>query len=383
MKNVQINIAAAAHSYEIEFGNLTANSGEWAKKCLAKETRKIAVISNRKVFALYGETVKNEFENAGFEVLVRLIGDGEKYKNFGELERALEFLSEKKITRTDAVAALGGGVVGDLAGFAAAVYLRGIAFLQMPTTIVAMIDSSVGGKTAVNTRFGKNLIGAFYQPRGVFVDVETIKTLACRDITAGFCEAVKQGAIGSRTLFEETADFLKNYSVNSFKKHFSNAKFIENLQHLLAAQVSFKAEIVAQDVREDANRTDERSRKILNFGHTVAHALEKITGYKYFRHGEAVGYGMLVAGEISKIIVGFNQGELKSFSDAVGLTGTLPAADKIEIEEVIKAFAFDKKQMNDSLQWILLEAIGSPKILQSREIPDRVIKKSIEKVFRK
>ena len=188
--------------YEIKIGhNIQNDCGEWARKSLSKDTRKIALVSNRKVFSLYGETVEKSLKKAGFDTFVWLMKDGETHKNFRSLETALKFFSRHQIKRTDAVVALGGGVVGDLAGFAAAIYLRGIDFLQIPTTLLAMIDSSVGGKTAVNTEFGKNLVGAFHQPKGVLIDVETLKTLPRRELTAGFCEAVKQAAIAEPKTF--------------------------------------------------------------------------------------------------------------------------------------------------------------------------------------
>ena len=384
MEKVIVRLEQNPHQYDIRIGHdLLAESGDWVKDCLSSKTKKIAIVSNAKVFRLYGEIARKSLEKSGFEVQIFLMGDGERYKNFHVFENVLSFCSEINLKRTDAILALGGGVVGDLAGFAAAAYLRGVAFLQIPTTLLSMIDSSVGGKTAVNTRFGKNLIGAFHQPQGVLIDVETIKTLARREITAGFCEAVKQGAIAHRKLFDQTADFLRDYPVNSFRNYFSNVSFTEDLQKLLAAQVAFKAEIVAQDELEDPNRLDSRSRKILNFGHTVAHALEKVTDYKRFKHGEAVGYGILVAADIAKTVANYGQNELKSLNDVVKLTGKLPSTENIAIGEVIKAFAFDKKQTNDSLQWVLLKAIGKPLIIQSRDVPDSVIKKSIEKILKK
>ena len=202
MKKVSVKLKEIAYCYDVNIGSDSlAICGEWTQKNLAVQTKKIALVSNKKVFGLYGEIVKERFQNAGFEVFVFLIGDGEKYKNFRVAENALRFFGEKKLTRTDAVVALGGGVVGDLAGFAAAIYLRGVAFLQIPTTLLAMIDSSVGGKTGVNSAFGKNLIGAFHQPRGVLIDIETLKTLPRRELAAGFYEAVKHGAIANRKLF--------------------------------------------------------------------------------------------------------------------------------------------------------------------------------------
>ncbi|MDQ3800225.1 MAG: 3-dehydroquinate synthase [Acidobacteriota bacterium] len=384
MQKVKVELSGNAHEYEIEIGrDLLNGCGEWAKKCLSEKARKIVVVSNPKIFRLYGEAAKNSLEKSGFEVSVWLMKDGERHKSFRSLEAALRFFSEIKLKRTDAVVALGGGVVGDLAGFAAAVYLRGIAFLQIPTTLLAMIDSSVGGKTAVNTEFGKNLIGAFHQPRGVLIDVDVLQTLPRRELTAGFCEAVKQGAIADEKLFNQTAGFLRNYSPpQQFKKFFSRQDFSENLQKLIAAQVAFKAEIVSQDERESADRSDRKSRKILNFGHTVGHALEKVTDYKRFKHGEAVGYGILAAAEISKEVANFVQDDIKSLNDVVRLAGNLPTADGIRIEDVIKAISFDKKSIGESLQWILLEKIGNPKIFSDRDIPKTVIEKSLRKIFR-
>ena len=383
-KNLSINISGSSRQYEIEVGHdLLQNCGDWARNCLSDATNKIALVSNAKVFRLYGAMVKKSLENAGFEVFVFLMKDGEKHKNLRVFESVLEFLSTNKITRSDAVVALGGGVVGDLAGFAAAVFLRGIAFLQIPTTLLAMIDSSVGGKTAVNSAFGKNLIGAFHQPQGVLIDSATLKTLERREITAGFCEAVKQGVIANQELFNQTAQFLRKYAPDKFKKHFADEKFIVNLENLIAAQIAFKAEIVAGDERENTTRTDVKSRKILNFGHTVAHALEKITGYKYFKHGEAVGYGILCAGEIAKNIGIFSKDALNLLNDVVVLVGKLPTTDKIEVEKVIEAFEFDKKLSGKSLQWILPEEIGKPVIFDGNKIPIQILEKSLKTVLNK
>lgn len=383
MNTVSVKLKENAREYKIEIGHdLLENCGVRMRKCLPDSTKKIAIVSNAKVFRLYGEITKESLENAGFEVFVWLMKDGEKHKNFRSLETALKFFSEKKMTRTDAVIALGGGVVGDLAGFAAAVYLRGIAFLQIPTTLLAMIDSSVGGKTAVNSAFGKNLIGAFHQPKGVLIDLKTLKTLPQRELTAGFCEAVKQGAISGKNLFDQTALVLENYSPKSFKKYFSDEKFLSELKNLIAAQVAFKAEIVAGDEQENVSRIDAKSRKILNFGHTVAHALEKVTGYKYFKHGEAVGLGILAAGEIANNIGIFDKNELKSLNDVIGLVGKLPDTKNIVIKKVIEAFEFDKKSIDKTLQWILLKEIGKPVIVNSDEIPAKVLLKSLEKVLK-
>ncbi|MGI8884304.1 MAG: 3-dehydroquinate synthase, partial [Pyrinomonadaceae bacterium] len=277
-ETVAVRLGTNTHQYKIEIGYDTLdNCGVWAKRCLPENTQKIVIVSNPKVFRLYGETVQNALEKSGYEVFVWLMKDGEKYKNLRSLENALGFFSGKTLSRTDAVVALGGGVVGDLAGFASAIYQRGIAFLQIPTTLLAMIDSSVGGKTGVNSAFGKNLIGAFHQPHGVLIDISVLKTLPKRELIAGFCEAIKQGAISGEKLFNQTGGFLRDFSLNNFRKGYSDEKFVSELIKLIAAQVSFKAEIVQQDERENSVRSDVKSRKILNFGHTLAHALEKVT----------------------------------------------------------------------------------------------------------
>lgn len=218
---VAVELQNNSHKYQINIGHdLLKTSGIWARDCLSAKTQKIALVSNAKVFRLYGKAVVKSFESRNSQVLPFLMKDGERYKSFQTLENLLKFIGENKLTRTDAVVALGGGVVGDLAGFAAAVFMRGLAFLQIPTTLLAMIDSSVGGKTGVNTAFGKNLIGAFHQPHGVLIDVETLQTLPRRELTAGFCEAVKQAAIADKNLFNQTAGFFGKLSARQTEKTF-------------------------------------------------------------------------------------------------------------------------------------------------------------------
>lgn len=383
-KQVSVRLNNNSHEYEIKIGHdLLTKSGDWARRSFSEKTAKIVVVSNPKIFRLYGETVRKSFEKEGFEVFVFLMKDGEKHKNLRSFESLLKFIGENKLARTDAVAALGGGVVGDLAGFAAAVYLRGISFLQIPTTLLSMIDSSVGGKTGVNSDFGKNLIGAFHQPNGVLIDVETLQTLPHRELVAGFCEAVKHGAIANRGLFDETKDFLEKFPLKNFKKYFSDPLFLVKLENLLAAQVAFKAAIVMNDEFESTARTDAKSRKILNFGHTLGHALEKVTDYKYFKHGEAVGYGILFASELSKMLELLGKNELKLLNDVFRIIGKLPATKNIETAKVVQAFSFDKKNIGKSLQWILLKGIGQPLILSNDEIPKGFIQKSLQKILQK
>ncbi len=381
---VQIDLESKSHSYKVLIGQrLLDDCGLWARKCLPESTQKIVIISNKKVFGYYGKKVQHSFQMDGFDVYVWLMKDGEEYKNLASLQESLSFFSKNNLNRTDAVVALGGGVVGDLAGFAAAVYLRGIAFLQIPTTVLAMIDSSVGGKTAVNTEYGKNLVGSFYQPRGVLVDADTLRTLEQRELVAGFCEAIKQGAIGDRNLFDRTSSFLNRYKIENYPEIFDDKGFIKDFVSLLALQVKFKAEIVIQDEQEAIGRRDVNSRKILNFGHTTAHALEKITNYKYFRHGEAVGYGILVAAEISKRLEILDTHSVNLLNDVVSSVGKLPDTNDIDIEKVYQLFNFDKKSIGDSLQWVLLEGIGKPKIISNQEIPEGIIRESLQKILHK
>lgn len=383
-RSVKIGISQEASAYEIKIGHgLLADAGKFVRKCLGKDAAKIVLVSNPTVFELYGAKTEASLAAAGFTVSHFLMKDGETQKNIGSAESALRSFSEAGLSRTDAVVALGGGVVGDLAGFAAAIYLRGVKFLQIPTTLLSMIDSSVGGKTGVNSAFGKNLIGAFHQPSGVLIDTETLATLPTRELTAGFCEAVKQGAISGRSLLDQTDAFLTAYPPRDIANLSGDRKFQSQISDLIAAQVAFKAAIVAGDERESSKRMDGKSRKILNFGHTLAHALEKLTDYKYLKHGEAVGYGILFAAELSKSLALIDEKSVKLLNDVVHRVGTLPSLDNVKPQEVIGAFRFDKKHLSGSLQMILLKGIGHPVICTDKEISPAVTKSVLKKLLRK
>ena len=377
---------SARNDYHIEIGpGALETLGAVARRSLSPHARRVAVISNRTVFNLMGARVMKNLRAAGFTATYLLIGDGERHKSLLTAERALDFLTKSGIERSDAVVALGGGVVGDLAGFVAAVYLRGIAYIQVPTTLLAQIDSSVGGKTAVNTDAGKNLIGAFHQPRAVVVDTETLRTLPPRELTAGWCEAIKQGAVGSRRLFEETRRFLARGT--NLSRARSRNKLLEpaeasadevvTMAKLIAAQCAFKSRIVVGDERESVERLNHRSRRILNFGHTIAHALESVTRYKRFRHGEAVGYGMLAAGEISVRLGLLGASELESLRAAVSLAGRLPRANDLDESAILTALSSDKKAVSGHVQWVLLERIGRARIVNGGEISPRIVRSSL------
>jgi len=365
MHRLEISLKQEARSSEINIGaGIRRDLGNLIP---FKAPRRVGIISNERVYGLYGREVVRSLKSAGFKTLTWLMPEGERYKSFRELEKAVNFLSENRFERDDLVLALGGGVVGDLAGFAAAVYLRGLRLVQVPTTLLSQIDSSVGGKTGINLATGKNLVGAFHQPASVFIDTETLASLPPRELTSGFCEMVKQGLVSDQSLFKMTIDCLQN-SVD-----FRSPEFEE----LIAAQCGFKASIVANDERESTNRSDTKSRRVLNFGHTTAHALETITNYRFFRHGEAVGYGMLVAGELSRNLGLLDARELEQLRDAVSLCGPLPRADNLEVNQIIAALKHDKKSVRGQINWVLLEGIGRPRIVEGGLISAKSLRLSL------
>lgn len=376
--SVEINLCARAHSYNVVISHdILRETAQWVNRSITPHPKKIAVVSNEKVFGYYGDAVTRSLEHSGFEVSNFLMKDGEEFKNFDSLRDLLRVFSANNLGRSDCVIALGGGVVGDIAGFASAIYLRGVRFMQIPTTLLSMIDSSVGGKTGINDQTGKNLLGAFHQPHGVLIDVSTLKTLEHRELAAGFCEVIKHGALAGDTLFAQTAKFLDKYPIGSFPTSFENDNFVADLSSLIYENVDFKSEIVVGDEFEDVSRTDPRSRKILNFGHTVAHALEKVTNYTYFKHGEAVGYGILAAAEISKELDILDANSIRLLNDVVLSLGHLPETKQIDVEKVMEAFIFDKKTIDQSLHWVLLKAIGQPTIVHGKTIPRSIIEKSL------
>lgn len=369
MQRLEISLKQEARRSQINIGHgVRRKLGELIP---FKAPRRAGIISNKRIFELYGRDVVRSLKAAGFKVFEWLMPEGERYKSFPSLEKAVAFLSENRFERNDPVVALGGGVVGDLAGFAAAIYLRGVPFVQVPTTLLSQIDSSVGGKTGINLRVGKNLVGAFHQPSSVFIDTETLTSLPPRELVSGFCEMVKQSLVADRPLFEMT--------VNCLEKNGSDRQFLltPEFENLIAAQCRFKASIVANDERESTSRSDTKSRRILNFGHTTAHALETITKYRWFRHGEAVGYGMLVAGELSRDLGLIDAGELKQLREAVRLCGPLPRADNLDINQIIRALKHDKKSVGGQINWVLLEGIGRPRIVEGRLISAKSLRLSL------
>ena len=368
MHRLDISLNQQARKSEINIAaGIRRNLGQSLQ---VKPPRRVGIISNERVFQLYGREVKRSLKTAGFTALEWLMPEGERYKSFRSLEKAVTFLSENRFERDDLVLALGGGVVGDLSGFAAAIYLRGLPLVQVPTTLLSQIDSSVGGKTGINLATGKNLVGAFHQPASVFIDTETLVSLPPRELVSGFCEMVKQALMADRSLFEMTTAGLQKQAQDDFL-------ISPEFEELIAAQCGFKASIVANDERESTSRSDTKSRRVLNFGHTTAHALETITDYRYFRHGEAVGYGMLVAGELSRNLGLIDSGTHDSLRDAVRLCGPLPRADHLETNQITGALKHDKKSVGGQINWVLLEGIGRPKIVEGRLISAKNLRLSL------
>jgi 3-dehydroquinate synthase len=372
MHQLRISLKGSERTSDISIGpGIRRNLRQLISESDSINPRRVLILSNKRVFDLYGADVVAELKGLRVKIFEWLMPEGEKHKSLRTLEQALIFLGNNSFERNDLVIALGGGVVGDLAGLTAALYLRGVPFIQMPTTLLAQIDSSVGGKTAVNLAVGKNMVGAFYQPPLVVIDTETLLSLPARELVAGFCEMVKQSLIASKSLFKSTVQTLE---LKSTRPNFIQSSEFEAL---IAAHCSFKASIVANDERESTSRSDVKSRKILNFGHTTAHALEAVTNYRVFRHGEAVGWGMLVAGELSRNLGLLSDVELESLRRAVHLCGPLPKADHLSVDAIIRSLQHDKKSVAGEISWILLDGIGSPKIVAGGQVSAKSLRLSL------
>lgn len=352
--HLEIVVGLGDRSYPIVLGHgVLAETGVWLKE--VAPPGRCALVTNPTVGALYADTVIRSAAAAGFEPVRIDVPDGEEHKNLASLARIYDGLVDAALERNSPLLALGGGVVGDLAGFAAATYLRGIPYLQLPTTLLAQVDSSVGGKTGIDHPRGKNLIGAFYQPRAVLIDLATLRTLPRRQLLAGFAEVVKYGAILDAELFafleQELAQVL--------------ALDTAVLQHVVRRCCELKAQVVERDERESGERA------VLNFGHTIGHALESVTGYTRFLHGEAVAIGMVAEARVSAAL-GLCRPEvverLRALLERAGLPVELPA--DIDREKLAGAIELDKKVRGGKVKFVALEALGRTRfvLLTNREI---------------
>jgi 3-dehydroquinate synthase len=302
--------------------------------------RDLLVVTDATVARLYLPRLRAGLE--GRRVADCILPGGERTKTLETASRVFDALVEHKLNRDAVVLALGGGVVGDIAGFAAACYQRGIGYVQLPTTLLAQVDSSVGGKTGVNHPGGKNLIGAFYQPLAVIADTDTLATLPDRELSAGLAEIIKYGCISDPDLF----DWLE---INMDKLR---ARDTEALTHAIARSCAIKAAVVAQDEREQGLRA------ILNFGHTFGHAIESATAYEGYLHGEAVGLGMLLATDLSRRLGMIDAAVQARIAALVHRAGLPVAAPKIGAGRALDLMRMDKKVLSGAIRLVLLEKLG-------------------------
>ncbi|BAQ60305.1 3-dehydroquinate synthase [Geminocystis sp. NIES-3708] len=307
--------------------------------------KKILVVSNPEIFNYYGDITIKSLEDAGFTVNYHLIPAGENHKTLESISHIYDSALKYRLERNSTMIALGGGVVGDMTGFAAATWLRGINFIQIPTSLLAMVDASVGGKTGVNHPQGKNLIGAFYQPKLVLIDSNVLKTLPEREFRAGMAEVIKYGVIWDKTLFERLEEENSLDSLNNLSKVLLN--------DILTRSCQAKADVVSKDEKESGLRA------ILNYGHTIGHVIESLTHYETFVHGEGVAIGMIAAGKIAVKTNLWKEEEAirqKKLIEKTGLPTEIP--DYLDLEEIIANLQTDKKVKAGKVRFILPETIG-------------------------
>jgi len=357
MEPIRIDVATPSRKYAVHLGDgmLERLPTLFAEARLPEQR---FIVSSPLVWRLHGRRLAR-IAGAAEPILVP---DGERFKQLQTVSRVYEALIRANADRASALVTFGGGVIGDMAGFAAATYLRGIALVHVPTTLLAQVDASIGGKVGVNHALGKNLIGAFYQPRGVYIDPTVLATLPRREFRAGLYEVIKCGMTSSPALFDRiahdrTAIFAKDPAV---------------LTAVIAEACRIKADVVAADEQEAG------ARRVLNFGHTAGHALETVTKYRRFRHGEAVAYGMLVASELA-----FGRGALadrdkKALADLISSLGPLPAIADLTKSEILDAMKHDKKMIAGRLHFVLPTAVGATTMVD--DVTEKEMKAALGRV---
>ena len=357
----RINVNLPNHSYEIAIApNLTTKIGDYLETL--DIGKKILVVSNAMIFDEYGEQLITAIEHAGFSVSYEILPAGERHKTLNSTQKIYDKALENHLERSSTFIALGGGVIGDMTGFAAATWLRGINVIQIPTSLLAMVDAAIGGKTGVNHPQGKNLIGAFHQPQLVLIDPQVLKTLPEREFRAGMAEVIKYGVIWDAQLFQEleTAKRLDNLDQISE----------ELLQTILAHSCQAKADVVSQDEKEGGIRA------ILNYGHTVGHAMESLTGYCLVNHGEAVAIGMSIAGKIAVKMGLWSEKESERQDQLItkaGLPKTVPSM--LEIDDILESLKRDKKVKEGKVRFVL------PKTIGQATITDQVSSETVREVI--
>ncbi len=353
---INLNVELGERSYPIAIGpGLLADPAALARHVGG---HKAAIVTNTTVAPLYLEQVAAPLRAAGREVVEIVLPDGEEYKHWGSLMQVFDALLANKCDRKTTLVALGGGVIGDLTGFAAASYMRGVPFVQIPTTLLAQVDSSVGGKTGINHPLGKNMIGAFYQPRAVLADTSTLGTLPDRELSAGLAEVIKHGAILDAAFF----DWIEANIAALV------AREPQALAHAIARSCEIKADVVRRDEREGGLRA------VLNFGHTFGHAIEAGLGYGEWLHGEAVGCGMVMAADLSQRLGLVDTATVERLRALVKAAGLPTVAPDLGVERWIELMEVDKKNEGGAIKFILLKPLGSPSITS---VPEEALRATL------
>lgn len=356
MDPLRVDVATPSRSYTITLGNGVLGGITRLLDDVRAPARRF-VVSSPTVWRFHGARFA-----AASQAEPILVPDGERFKQMPTVARVYEALIKANAERASTLITFGGGVIGDLAGFAAATYLRGIALVHVPTTLLAQVDSAIGGKVGVNHVLGKNLIGAFYQPHAVVVDPDVLGTLPRREFRAGLYEVIKYGMTSSPTLFERVA--------RDHKAIFAREPRV--LTEVIAESCRIKADVVAADEKESGLR------RILNFGHTAGHAFESVTKYRRFRHGEAVGYGMLVAAELAVARGTLAGHDRDALASVVASLGPLPPISDISIAHVLEAMTHDKKVVDGRLHFVLPTAIGATAIVN--DVTEKEIRKALARL---
>ncbi len=360
MITVKINLGKE-RSYPVYIGADLANLGKTARSFPLGAH--ILLISDEHVFSLYGNRVKSSLKKNGFDVSIACVPPGEMSKSLSQVEKLYARCAELKLGRSATILALGGGVIGDLAGFVASTYLRGINFLLVPTTLLAQVDASVGGKVGVDLPAGKNLIGSFYQPKFVYMDIETLRTLGPRQIREGLAEIVKHGLIKDKELFSYLE---KNVGrVRNLDK--------EVAQFIIERSVRIKAKVVEADEREEKGK-----RQILNFGHTIGHAIEGAMEYKEYTHGEAVSLGMVAAAKISEKLGFISEDLVKRIIELLKVIGLPVKVEEVDEDKLWDVLYRDKKIRAGGLNFVLPRDIGD--VFLTSEVPIKAIKEVLREI---
>jgi 3-dehydroquinate synthase len=335
-----LTVGLGERSYAIHIGAGLLQQGELFLPALAQ--RRIAVVTNATIAPLYLKPFTDTLVSHGVQVLPIIIEDGEDYKSWQTLNGIFDALLANRCERKTTIVALGGGVIGDLAGFAAATYLRGVPFIQVPTTLLAQVDSSVGGKTAINHPLGKNMIGAFYQPKMVVADITTLDSLPDRELSAGLAEVIKYGLVMD-------LNFLKWLEANMDRLR---ARDPDALTHAVLRSCENKAAVVAADERETGQRA------ILNLGHTFGHAIEAGLGFGKWLHGEAVAAGMVMAAKLSCLMGALKGEDVDRLTRLLARAGLPTNAPALGVQRYMELMGHDKKVENGKLRLVLLKALG-------------------------